>query len=318
MSILRNILPDIVPDEEIVVEEETHTFRKTEYSDGTVQSQKKYVLDKAPVKSVENVEAKVNGSEKTLVSGQDYVLSDGKTTIDFSVGGENPDGNTEFYVTYRCRSIIDRYIESHEEVLEEVDNKKDTSIAANFVEKAEGQQLDEIGKLFGVIGQRSGRNDERYRIYLKSISESFISRGTVENMKEAVSTASGIPPEDITIQEDFQNNAYRVFLVPSTVVTTEIIAEISEIADPSGVKLAGIGFKIPNESVNINDSVVIVRKGKETIETVNSSDVILVNPNKNSIAVEETTSSDSVSFEIQKGVWNTANWDQVNWIREVN
>jgi len=314
MSILRSVLPDVVPDEEILVEEEPHLFRETEYEDGTTQSQEKYILDKAPVKTVENVYGEVNGSQQDFTAGEDYELSDDKTTIDFSIGGNSPDGNTEFYVTYRCRSIIDRYIESHEEILEEVDEKRDKAIAANFVEQAQGQELDEIGRLFGEVGKRNGRDDERYRIYLKSIARSFISRGTISGIKEAISIATEVPVEDITIEEDFENNKYRVDVVPNTPVTGSLLEEVADIADPSGVEQSGTTFTIPAERVDVSD-ILVVEGGQKSEDKTDVSDKtknfgfgtegatfediyvygnVSINSNKNSVDKDSVSASDAL------------------------
>jgi hypothetical protein len=253
MSIIRDILPDIVPDERIVVEDESHLFRTTEYRDGTTKEQEKYVLNKAPVLSIKNVYGTVNDTSEDFVEGQDYELSDDKTTIDFSIGGKSPDSDTEFYVTYTARSIIDRYIEAHEEILSDVDDKKEEAISANFINQAEGQELDEIGKLFGELGKRRERNDDQYRVYLKSIVQSFSGRGTVEGIKFAVASGLGVNTDRINLFEDFENNEYEIEILDFQEIDTQIdsntVTTLAQLSDPSGVAFIATRYVLDGDSI---------------------------------------------------------------------
>lgn len=167
-----------------------------------------------------------------------------------------PQGNSTFYVTYRADSLIGRYVNSGEEELDKVEKTLQQSIKNKFIDQAEGDKLDEIGKLFGsTIGKRRGREDPDYRTYLKSVVQSFTSRGTVNGIKLAISAATGIPIDDIAINEDFQRNEYDVTITPQTPVTGSLIEEIAEVADPSGVRLGATRFKLLDEATGIADDV---------------------------------------------------------------
>lgn len=253
MSIIRDILPDIIPDEKIVVEDESHLFRTTEYPDGTTKQQQKYLLNKAPVISIKNVYGTVDDNSEDFIEGQDYELSNDKTTIDFSVGGKSPDSDTEFYVTYTSRSIIDRYVEAHEEIISDVDDKKAEAISANFINQADGQELDELGKLFGELGKRRNRNDTEYRSYLKSIVQSFSGRGTVDGIKFAVSSGLGVNTGDINLFEDFENNEYEIGIVDFQKIEGGIdsstVTTLAQLSDPSGVSFVATRYTLDGDSV---------------------------------------------------------------------
>lgn len=332
MSIVRDVLPDIVPDEKIVVEDEEHLFRTTEYRDGTKKSQQKYVLDKAPVVNVKNVYGEVNGQTQDFVEGQDYEVSADKTTVDFSIGGESPDDNTEFYVTYTSRSIIDRYIEAHEEILADVDNKKDQSISANFINQAEGQELDEIGKLFGELGKRRGRGDEEYRVNLKSIVQSFNGRGTVDGIKFAVASGLGVSTDSITVNEDFENTSYRVEIrdfgdLKETNLST--INELVELADPSGVELELLTF-IFGPAISTFEGTDEVDYVLETprVAHTNDGDRVQIDVNSVLTAEEDVFTADDQSSDtdfsrfrtdkVKASAWNTGATVSIDVYRDGN
>lgn len=147
-----------------------------------------------------------NGEEFTA----EYTITVPNSQVDFSVGGDNPDDGTTFYVTYYAESIISRFIEAHEEQVEEVSVDADDVIEGRFITQAQGRELDELAKLFGELGKRRGRSDAQYRIYLKSIARSFAGRGTLSGIRFAVSSGLGISQDRITIFEDFENNEYDI------------------------------------------------------------------------------------------------------------
>lgn len=235
-------LPDIFPTNEIEVDEEDHLYETFEGDSGTVLEKREYTLDKAPIDEFVEVTGVVNGQTFTFTEGTDYELSNDDNRIVWKDDpADRPDAGSIFYVTYRADSIISRYLSSNEEELDSIDEQLEEVISSKFVDSATGQELDEIGSLFGdTIGKRRGRSDTQYRTYLKSVVQSFVSRGTKNGIKLAVSAATGIPIEDITINEDFQNNEYELEIIPRTPINTPLISEVAEIADPSGVFLDGL------------------------------------------------------------------------------
>jgi hypothetical protein len=96
-----------------------------------------------------------------------------------------------------------KYIEAHEEELSILENEIDRIILSSQVNNATGSELDKIGKLFGDIGKRRGRDDEDYKTYLKNIVQSFRGRGTVPDIKFAVDNALFTGETDVNIIEYF-------------------------------------------------------------------------------------------------------------------
>lgn len=256
MSRFRPELPEIFPQGGIKVTEEPHKYRT--YEGGSFEpiiEEREYTLDKAPIDEIVKIEGVASGKTITFEKGTDYTLSaEGEEVVWKDDPATRPDAGSTFYVTYRCDSILSRYIDSAEEEFHTVDHKIEETINSKFIDKAEGQDLDELGKIFGVLGKRRGRDDLQYRIYLKSVVQSFISRGTVQGIKLAVSAATDIPIRDITINEDFEENEYEVEVIPNNPVSGNIIEEVAEIADPSGVELLLTRFAPEPEEIVIDDS----------------------------------------------------------------
>lgn len=262
-----------------------------------------YVLDDGPDNSTTAV---VDDSGDTYTLGVDYALIDSNEfsrngtliwldngsspdngesfTVTYEVTYINsvikwdkteltPDADSLFYVSYRSDSIISRYLESANEQLEIVEHDITDAIDSRFVNQAEGEELEELGEMFGDLGKRSGRDDQQYRIYLKSIVQSFISRGTINGIKLAISAATEVPIDDITITEDFEESEYKVKIVPNTPVRGQLVEEIADIADPSGVAQSGTTFVLDPDEVVFNDSVTFT-EGQQIPETITLTDAI--------------------------------------------
>jgi len=189
------------------------------------------------------------------------------SVLQWQTDGENlPQANSIFYVTYRADSIISRYLDAHEDELDDVEEALQEVINNKFVDTASGDALDELGKLFGsTIGKRRGRSDEQYRIYLKSIVQSFVSRGTVNGIKLAVSAATEVPLEDIQINEDFTDVEYEIQVQAATPVTVELLEEVAEIADPSGVDQVRTRFTTEPDETEVRDQVSVT-EGQQLAE----------------------------------------------------
>lgn len=244
--VLGNIMeyfPRIIPKDTIQIVDEAHEFVVLKYEDGTSSTKYKYKIDKAPIESVEKITGYVNGSEYTFEKNVDYEVIDNDgdnklDTVDWSIGGKQPDDNTEFYITYTAEPIIERYIEAHEETTNDVDKKIEEVIDSRQINNATGDDLDRIGSLFGDLGKRRGRTDNEYRIFLKSIVRSFGGRGTLPGLKFAISAGINTNPENIEIIEDFNKVGYKIRINNvDTSIISSVINDLAELADPSGVEL---------------------------------------------------------------------------------
>jgi len=281
-------LPDIFPQSNVNVEEEPHIF---DVKEGSLEDLKKleYTLNKAPIYGIKRVTGTRQGSEYTFEKGVDYELSNDANRL---IWLENnlPDDNTEFYVTYQSESIISRYISSSEKELEISEEHINEVIDSKFVSTAEGDELDELGKLFGpTIGQRRGRNDEEYRVYLRSVVQSFTSRGTKTGIKLAISAATDIPIEDIEIIEDFRNNEYSIGILPQTPVAGTLLEDVAEIADPSGIKQLSTRYR-PEPDETVVDDNYSITEGNRLDENLSIDSLAEVNPNL-------TTRDEAVTFD---------------------
>lgn len=209
-------------------------------------------------------------------------------------GEDTPDAGTIFEVTYICESLISRYLTSSEEEFASVHDDFDQAIAGKFVAQATGQQLDELGKIFGVLGKRTGRDDVEYRDYLTSITESFTSTGTKDGIIRAVSAATDVPREDISINEDFQNTEYEIVIVPQTEVIGSVVEQVADISDPSGVEQSATVYDFPNETFFADDSTNIIESILGGADSMASDDASATDANKILAAQESTSADDQV------------------------
>lgn len=335
----RPTLPEIFPDGEVVVGNEQHIFETNEGSGGTIEITE-YTLNKAPIITIKEVTG-VNrgGNTVTFSNGRDYRLSNDKERLVWIDGAEQlPAYGSTFYVTYKADSIIKRYLDSSERELDSVDEQLTEVINSKFIDRADGSELDELGKLFGdPIGKRQGRDDEAYSVYLKSVVQSFISRGTVNGIKLAVSAATGLAVEDITIEEDFTKNEYSVVINPTTSVRGDIIEQVAEIADPSGVELLKSRFSTPPEKTIIDDGGVFSPVDGTTSDGMTVADAFPhdggtspLNPIdaavSDSASADDTavlnavdasttdtmTADETVAITSTSAVWG-GDWDTLNW-----
>lgn len=235
--------PTIVPRGTLPVEDEQHTFRVLEASDGSDAPITTYQPQKAPFERVDALRATVDGRVRTLEEDSDYELrdttGDGQyDTIAFIDSATYPDAGTEFFVDYVAESVITRYAGSHDEDLGTLADDIDQTIEAHYVDRASGSDLDRIGSLFGELGRRRGRTDAEYRAVLRSIVQSFNGRGTIPGLRFAVAVAVDVDVDLIEVVEDFDQVGYEVNINTGDVGNISSSLEgIIDRADPSGVKL---------------------------------------------------------------------------------
>lgn len=234
--------PQVLPSGNIEVEE-SHEFVVLDYEDGSSSTKYKYLLNKAPVERVDKVTGTVDGSAKTFTEGTDYQVIDDNgdgniDTIDFGIGGDDPDDNTEFEVTYVAESIFSRYVGAHDDEFDKTRTKLNDVISSRDIDQASGADLNRMGAIFGELGRRRGRDDPDYRAFLKSIVQSFKGRGTKPGMKFAIAAGIGTSTENITITEDFTEVGYEIQIDNvDTDFLSGAVNDMAQLADPSGVEL---------------------------------------------------------------------------------
>lgn len=308
-------LPSIFPTDGDVEVEEDHTYRVYQDSDGGTTAETEYLLDKAPITKILSVVGTVNGRQNyTFSQGNDYELSNDSNRIVW-LNGTRPDDNTTFTVTYISNSILSRFNDSAEDELKTVDEALTDVIESKFVDKADVKELDNLGELFGVLGQRRGRDDTQYRIYLKSVVQSFVSRGTVNGIKLAVSAATDVPIEDITINEDFDEGTYEVEVVANTPVTSSVLDQVTEIADPSGINKSKTRFTIDPDEMLVADQVQNIKEGSDaqTFEEVQVDDTQAINTNKTLGGDEDVAVEDALTISTTSVAWDGNSWGSFDW-----
>jgi hypothetical protein len=301
MSIIDR-LPRVFPRREVRVTDERHLYRVFQ-TQSKPKPKHEYVLDKAPVLAVEQVVATVNGTKKELAEGTDYTIGSDNETIDFSVGGQKPDAGTEFAVTYVANSIISRYTTSFDDEISETVDGLDEIRDTKSPNTASEDELDEIGRIFGILGKRRGRDDDEYRAFIKSIVQSFGGRGTVSGIKFAISAATGVEPDNIIVEEDFQSNSYNIIILPSNPLDSSIISRVADIADPSAVELELIKFSPEVDTATIADTADYYFSSLTYSDALDGGD---------SVSDIRTRSINSARWEPQTAT-HEVRWDFFEW-----
>ena len=131
-------------------------------------------------------------------------------------------------------SVFRRYVDAHDERFDVERTKLDDVLASSSVNHATGKELNQIGRKYGLLGARRGRDDADYRAYLKSLPQAFSGRGTVQDIKFAVAAGIGLDEEDVDVTEDFQNLEYELTIRNWTDPhSTEQVHELADLADAS-------------------------------------------------------------------------------------
>lgn len=201
-----------------------------------------YLLPKAPVIEVHEVSGYSNGDAIVFEEGTDYRLLDddegNPERIDWDIGGDDPDDGTIFTVDQSFETIVSRYTEAHDEEFEEIEQQIEHVIESRQIDNATGDELDELGAIYGQLGLRRGRDDDEYRVYLKSIVDAFNGRGSLGGLKFAIASSIGTSTDNIEIIEDFENLKYSIQIsnVDASFMSSAI-NDLAELADPSVVQL---------------------------------------------------------------------------------
>ena len=91
-----------------------------------------------------------------------------------------------------------KYVDEHQKSIDSLREDLDEVKVSWYINKADGRELDEIGKIFGRFGKRRDRNDEDYRDYLQSITKAFSGRGRISDVEFVVN-------ESIMFDTNFDN-----------------------------------------------------------------------------------------------------------------
>lgn len=160
-------------------------------------------------------------------------------------------------------TIIRRYIDSHGLEYDGLDAATRYVRNSHQVDTASGRDLRRIGSLFGELGRQGTRSKAEYREYLKSLVNSFNARGSVQGLRFAIAAAVNTDIENVTIVEDFEKNEYEIKLnnVGSD-FASGVVNDLAELADPSGVKLAGDPIIFTS-----GENLLITRDTSTVIET---------------------------------------------------
>jgi hypothetical protein len=135
----------------------------------------------------------------------------------------------------RENSNIGAVIEAIQSEFERLQSDTDAVEDSLFVPTASGQSLDLIGAEFGAIGRRAGRSDEAYREFLQGLVPIFNGRGTEKDVEIAVAAGVSDNPEDVDLDQDFQNRSYQVELLDWQPHRSGTTRELAELADPPAV-----------------------------------------------------------------------------------
>jgi len=175
-------------------------------------------------------------------------------------------------------SVIKRYIDAHDDEIETFEDKLDEVMDSHQIDNATGDELDEIGKIFGRLGKRESRDDQDYRIYLKTIVQAFNGRGTVPGIISAVAAGLGEPEDNIEVTEDYQNLEYDIIIKDWPSHKGSTVEELADLADASVARLNRTVYKIDEDETGISDNLEI-SEGQVISDDVGADDAAFVNDN---------------------------------------
>jgi len=233
--------PEYVPTEEIVY---TDTITAVASDTQSLDVQSTYELRRAPISYIDKANVISDGTETTVDVGDGIVTADTDNdgrpdAVRFLTGTSvpRPDVGTEFTVTYVAKPYILRYIEAFDNDLSAIESAIGNLKDAKSVETADNQELDFIGSWFDEIGERRGKSDREYRRFLRSLVQAFQGTGTKFDIKLAVAAAVNTDPENVVIDEDFEETAITVTIDDEDSIVSGAVNEMIEIAKGAGIEL---------------------------------------------------------------------------------
>lgn len=223
---------------------EENVFEVTETSSGAIRKTV-YSLEKAPIETLEQVDATVNGRSRILTPGDGIetrdIDGDGEPdAVAFTEPDDYPDDNTEFTVTYLAVPVIDRFTGVHTEDLFDYRDRVDTAVSDARLNTSTGRDLDRLGAIYGVLGARQKLGDDAYRAKLRALRQAVAGRGTKPSVRGLVAQTLDVEESEIDIIENFEEQSYELQLsAQATSTLTDTLDVLLELADPSGVELIG-------------------------------------------------------------------------------
>lgn len=196
-----------------------------------------------------------------------------------------------FFLDKSSTSVLRRYIEAHNERYDDFTDRLNEIVESRQIDQAQGEELDRIGAAFGVLGRRRGRSDQEYRIYLKSLVQSFKGRGTVPGIISAVAAGLNTDEENVEVVEDFENLEYVIRLEDWPAHRGSTIEELAELADASVAQQIRTEYDVDEEETGVTDAVNTTVAERIEPEDVSISDAFTINDGLTEIT-ESVTSDD--------------------------
>ncbi|GGM64140.1 hypothetical protein J2752_000470 [Halarchaeum rubridurum] len=154
------------------------------------------------------------------------------------------------------------WITAHQDELERYAGDLEAVAKSLKITQADGRALDELGKGFGQLGRRRGRDDGPYRSYLLSLVGAFNGRGTPPGLRLAIAAGVLADQDDVALIEDFQSLEYEVVLRDWQAHRTGTVHALADLADPSVVaRRDPIHYDLPTAAVQYSAEAAVARGG---------------------------------------------------------
>ncbi len=139
-----------------------------------------------------------------------------------------------------------KWIDAHQSEFDKLHQSINQTKDQIHIDTATGLELDLIGREYGILGQRRGRDDPAYRSYLQTLVSSFQGVGTIPGVKLAISAGLLIDEDEVSLLEDFSENKYEIELTDWTAHETGTVRELADLSDPIAIeRLDPIHYILP-------------------------------------------------------------------------
>jgi len=149
---------------------------------------------------------------------------------------------------------------------DDVDVGVDTARKSSQIRNASNEALDEIGKDYGPLGKRRGRDEAQYRSFLLSLVAAFDGRGTAPGIRTAVAAGVLANVDDVRLIEDESELEYEVVLENGAWAahSSGTVRELADLADPSVVQQRGpVHNRLPTAEIGISTADTEINSGTE-------------------------------------------------------
>jgi len=142
-------------------------------------------------------------------------------------------------------SNVGKWVNGHQDELDALDDNIDAVVDSHQILNASGDDLDQIGELFGVLGKIQGRSDSEYRQTLLALYAAVISTGRTKDIRETVATVTLVEKSKISAPENTTSLEYDVVVEDwARKHAVSLVRESAELADASVVVLDEIRHKL--------------------------------------------------------------------------